>query len=364
MGDPGDLIQTYQALEEKKESLKREVERIKEETETKISDLTIKYLALKEENKSLYGELQRVQEENETLKAKLERARFGSQFLNQGDTSFKTNFFTGIPNYDLFTSLVAFCSSVLPVSKTLSPANVFLLIMMKIKLNLLNQDLAYRFNICASAVSKLLNAGLPAVAQKLSFLVRWPAKEDVVRTLPSVFKPSFKNCRVIIDCTEVFCERARNLTLRAFTWSNYKHHNTLKILVGISPTGAVSFILKAFGGRASDKLITQKSGFLNNLEYGDKVLADRGFLIEEELASRGATLAIPSFTNGVEQLSMKNVEESRRLARVRIHVERMMERLKNFRILAGILPLSLVPHIDNIVMISAAVSNLQPRLIK
>ena len=61
---------------------------------------------------------------------------------------------------------------------------------------------------------------------------------------------------------------------------------------------------------------------------------------------------------------MKNVEESRRLARVRIHVERMRERLKNFKILARILPLSLVPHIDNIVMISAAVSNLKPSLIK
>ena len=197
------------------------------------------------------------------------------------------------------------------------------------------------------------------MTQKLSFLVRWPAKEEVIRTLPSVFKPSFRKCRVIIDCTEVFCERARNLTLRALTWSNYKHDNTVKILVGVSPTGAVSFISNSFGGRASDKLITQKSGFLNNLDYGDQVLADRGFLIEEEeeLASRGATLAIPNFTKGVKQLSMKNVEESRRLARVRIHVERMMERLKNFKILAGILPLSLVHNI-------AAVSNLQPSLIK
>lgn len=95
---------------------------------------------------------------------------------------------------------------------------------MKVRLNLLNQDLAYRFNLY---LSKLLNVGLPAVAQKLSFLVRWPVKEEVIRTLPSVFKPLFTKCRVIIDCTEVFCERARNLTLRALTWSNYKHHNTV-----------------------------------------------------------------------------------------------------------------------------------------
>ena len=55
---------------------------------------------------------------------------------------------------------------------------------------------------------------------------------------------------------------------------------------------------------------------------------------------------------------------SRRLARVRIHVERMMERIKNFKLLAGILHLSLVPHADNIVMITAAISNLQPKLVK
>ena len=100
------------------------------------------------------------------------------------------------------------------------------------------------------------------------------------------------------------------------------------------------------------------------LEYGDLVLADRGFLIEEELASRGARLAIPSFTKGKKQLSMRQVEMSRRLARVRIHVERMMERIKNFKLLAEILPLSLEPHADNIVMITAAISNLQPKLVK
>ena len=99
MHDPGDLIQKYQALKEKNESLYREVERIQEESETKISHLTIKHLAQKEK-KSLYEELQRLQEENRTLKAELERVQFGDKFLNQGDTSFKTKFFTGFPTYE------------------------------------------------------------------------------------------------------------------------------------------------------------------------------------------------------------------------------------------------------------------------
>ena len=55
---------------------------------------------------------------------------------------------------------------------------------------------------------------------------------------------------------------------------------------------------------------------------------------------------------------------SRRLARARIHVQRMMKRIKNFKPPVRILPLSLVPHADNIVMIRAAVSNLRPKLVK
>ena len=43
----------------------------------------------------------------------------------------------------------------------------------------------------------------------------------------------------------------------------------------------------------SDKYVTQNCGFLNLLEYGDRVLADRSFNISEDLALFGATLAIP-----------------------------------------------------------------------
>lgn len=73
---------------------------------------------------------------------------------------------------------------------------------------------------------------------------------------------------------------------------------------------------------------------------------------------------MPSFAKRVKQVIIRNVEQSRRLAGVRIHVERMMERVENFRKLGDILPLLLVPYADNNLMISAAFSNLQPRLTK
>ena len=52
----------------------------------------------------------------------------------------------------------------------------------------------------------------------------------------------------------------------------------------------------------SDKVITQECGFLDHIEPGDVILADRGFNISDELAIRGAKLEIPSFTKGKKQL--------------------------------------------------------------
>ena len=46
----------------------------------------------------------------------------------------------------------------------------------------------------------------------------------------------------IIDCFEIFIARPNNLKARALTWSNYKHHNTAKYLIGITPQGKICFI--------------------------------------------------------------------------------------------------------------------------
>ena len=47
----------------------------------------------------------------------------------------------------------------------------------------------------------------------------------------------------------------------------------------------IIFISKAWGGRASDKHITENCGILSNLLPGDEVLADHGFTVSETVGS-------------------------------------------------------------------------------
>ncbi|XP_046557795.1 uncharacterized protein LOC124266998 [Haliotis rubra] len=97
------------------------------------------------------------------------------------------------------------------------------------------------------------------------------------------------------------------------------------------------------------KLKAEKRQLLTEVENLQAELQDtRHQLRAYDLAACGAQLAIPAFTRGKSQLSPKEIEIGRRLSRARIHVERAIERVKNFKILSTTLKINLVPHFDNI----------------
>ncbi len=149
--------------------------------------------------------------------------------------------------------------------------------------------------------------------------------------------------KLILIGFEVFIECPSNLLGRASTWSSYKHHNTVKILLGIAPQGVVSYASDAWGGRTSDKYLTEHCGILNQLLPGDVVLADRGFDISDSVGMMQARLNIPAFTKGKDQLSALEIEETRSIANVRIHVERVIGAVRQrYSILRGILPIDFI----------------------
>jgi ribosomal protein S15P/S13E len=116
-------------------------------------------------------------------------------------------------------------------------------------------------------------------------------------------------------------------------YSHYKTHMTWKALVGVTPNGVVSFISDLWAGSISDKQLVIKSGMLDLCEQGDAIMGDKGFLISDLTTPRGLQLIIPPKKKQVKQMSVVDLVMTRRIANVRIHVERHMERVKNYRIL-------------------------------
>ena len=257
--------------------------------------------------------------------------------------------------------------------KNLPVRNQILMVLVRLRLNLPFEYLSYQTGISQSTVNATFQKIIDLMYAKLGFLVCWPDRDHIRKTLPPVFKQNFPRLTSIIDCFEIFIDRPKNLKQRAQVYSNYKKHSTVKYLISCSPLGAVTFLSDGWGGRATDVQIVRSSGFISRKYHlpGDQILADRGFLLKDDFAvACSAELITPAFTKGKTQLSAEEVESSRRISSVRIHIERVIGQLKNrFKILQGPLPLTLVksprneilsetPNIDKLVKVCSALINL------
>jgi len=118
-----------------------------------------------------------------------------------------------------------------------------------------------------------------------------------IKNLPKSFR-KFPTVGVIIDCAEIFIEKPTTPSAQRATWSNYKQHNTIKTLVGISPNGMLTFISKLWTGNTSDKHITGHSGLLDLLEPGDSVIANKGSNIRDLVTRQRALLNVPPLCKG------------------------------------------------------------------
>ena len=177
-------------------------------------------------------------------------------------------------------------------------------------------------------------------------LIKWPDIEILCRTVPKHLRND-RSCVSIIDWTEIFIKRALNLQAHAQTWSTYKNNNTIKYFISITPVGTILFLLHGWGGQVSDKELTNTCGFLEYQQNGDLILADKGFTVAKECATCEAVLEIPTFTKGKNQLSKCEVDKSRELANVRIHVERVIGRLRKFEYLNSTIPIFQVDLLDS-----------------
>ena len=94
------------------------------------------------------------------------------------------------------------------------------------------------------------------------------------------------------------------------------------------------------------------------------LMADRGFQMHEELLLRFCSLQVPPEARAKSQMTTDECKKTKDTVNLRIHVERAINRINFFRILQGVIPVTMLHHIDDIVVTCAALSNLKPKLIQ
>ena len=323
--------------------------------------------------KEKYNDLQKRFEQADKCTFRLER------FIGS-DHDFKS--YTGFPDYATFSAFFDYlspaCDNLIyygsntsenPTNQTkhgkprsLSPEQELFMVLSRLRCGLLLEDVAHRFGLSTSHVSRIWITWIAFLYQRLCALPIWPSRQFVDANMPACFKISYPQTRVIIDCTELFIERPSSCRSQSITYSSYKNHNTAKGLIGISPSGYPSFVSSLYAGRTSDRKITKDCGILDLLEPNDQIMADRGFDIQDDLPNN-VTLNIPPFLDGKDQLSLDEELTTRKIASVRVHVERAIARIKSFRILHQDIPLTIAKDLDKIWSICTYLTLFLPPLI-
>ena len=247
--------------------------------------------------------------------------------------------------------------------RTLTPSDEFFLVMCRLRQGFAEMHLAHLFKISQSTVSRIFISWINFMYLKLGQINIWPSRKVVDESMPEAFKEKYTSTRVIIDCTEVRCQMPSSLLLNSELFSSYKNHTTLKALVGISPKGSMTFIGQLYTGSISDKEIVEHSGFLKlPFEQGDSVMADKGFTIEDVLPL-GASLNIPPFLGMSDQMPAEDVIKTQEITSLRIHVERAINKIKNFLIFDGVIPISQFCIVNQMRCVRAMICNFQDPII-
>ena len=86
-------------------------------------------------------------------------------------------------------------------------------------------------------------------------------------------------------------------------------------------------------------------------------MADKGFDIESDLKKMNFTLNIPPFLSTDAQFDESDVIKTQTIARHRIHVERAIGAVKQFKIFSSPLPLAMLGYANQPWCVSRLISN-------
>lgn len=337
---------------------------------------------LKEQNEMLEDRIKHLENDIEKLTV---QKKFGIHSINHSDYLVKVH--TGLPSYALFSWIFNEVKDVAVNMKyykgeqsldtksyqesngkkpgpkrKLSMEDELLMTIMKLRLNLNLEFLASMFQVSVSLVSSVVSTWIILLSKELVPLIHWPSHEELTQYYPQCFE-KYGTVSAIIDCTEVQTERPTLDSANSMLFSNYKGRHTYKALIACTPGGTVSYVSQVCGGDMSDVDVVRKSGLLNKIKKNDKIMADKGFSNKDDFLMEGAQLITPEILRKDTQFTVAKNVVNAEISNARIHVERVIGRMKDFKILQGPIRLAFADIVDHIFVVCGCMINLMGILV-
>ncbi|KAL4702235.1 hypothetical protein ACJJTC_010835 [Scirpophaga incertulas] len=208
---------------------------------------------------------------------------------------------------------------------------------------------------------------IPLIASVMRPFIVSLDKELIKKLLPMAFRHKYHKVSCIIDCLEIDVQKPSKAIKQVLSWSDYKKANTIKYLISCTSNGLINYISNGYGGRITDTCIVETSDFSKCLQPNMCVMADRGFKhVEVYLRKMGVLLVRPPSVVSGAKLTKTEAKETKQIASLRIHVKRVIRRLREFNMLKphACLNLRLVKVLDDVITIACGLINIQDSLIK
>ena len=274
--------------------------------------------------------------------------------------------FDSYEHFQLLFSLLGPSVSHLGLKLHLAPEDQLFLTLMKLRQAKDDFELSVFFDIRPNQVSLVFSTWINFMFYQLKELCIWPESDIIKQHMPSHFRQSFPNTRAILDATEIPIQKPQSSGPQRETFSSYKNKNTLKVMVGCTPRGNVSYVSDAYGGSASDRQIIERGELVTTsspLMPGDSIMADRGIMVQDLFASKDINVNTPSTLKGKSQLEPEQVVKDRKVASKRIHIERIIGLAKTFKILKRDLNSNFVILGNRIIHVCFYLCNFRPSIL-
>ncbi|XP_070831341.1 uncharacterized protein [Chaetodon trifascialis] len=324
--------------------------------------------------------LKALKKENQSLRESVEKMSLSESSLK--NDAEKVKFYTGLPNYFVLETVMWLLAPHMDGMKNvkLSKFQQLLLTLMRLRLDLRNQDLAYRFGVKVGTVTRTVHQMVSIMSSTLvPTAVFWPSRAELRKNLPAALRTSHPDCAVIVDCFTVPFEepvsrgnqQQQQQRVVPSCQGAGTSYNVLKYLIGVAPQGVVTFVSRGVLGNVSDKSLAEGCGLLCKLLPGDVVLASRDLDIADSVAARGALFKIAgSYQREVYGSSEGALpaDTSSETASVQRHVDRVISMVKQrYAMLTGPVEspfttaserTSNLSTFDKIVQVACALNNL------